>query len=315
MSGVAHTVHDLLPAPPETTALSDDDLRQLMHVRQVELRIRELFARNLVHGTTHLCLGQEHVPVALAALIGDDDDVLSNHRGHGHFLAHGGSAEELLAELLGREGAPCHGVGGSQHLRRGTFASTGIQGQSLPVSVGLALHHSHAGDGRLTCVYIGDGTWGEGAVYEALNVAALWHLPLLVVVENNGIAQTTPTTKHLAGTIGDRCRGFGIRHEILTAWRPDELRALAAPVVAGVRDGRPAVIEVVTPRVGPHSKGDDTRTADERDAAAREDWFVLGRADAREDPARWERVWQEEGERVRLAVDDVLARRPSGWAR
>jgi pyruvate dehydrogenase E1 component alpha subunit len=286
------------------------DLRLMMRIRHLELRLHELYADGLLGGTTHTCLGQEYVPVTLAPLIRRDDDVFSNHRGHGHFLAHGGDLRSLLAEILGREGGASGGVGGSQHLRTGRFRSLGVQGQSLPVAAGAALHHQHAGAGGLACVYVGDGTWGEGAVYEALNLAALWSLPLLVVVENNGIAQTTPSAAHTAGSIGRRAEAFGVRHVRLDDMRPHVLRPVVTPVVAGVRSGTPAVLEFRTVRVGPHSKGDDTRGEAELQRVRAADWFRSGPAGERE----WDEVSEAEAERVGRAIAEVLARPEARWS-
>src|SRR5262245_52932230 len=124
--------------------LCDEDLDLAVLIRRFEEGLLRLFSSGALSGTTHTCLGQEYVPVALAPLLADDF-VFSNHRGHGHYLAHCGDPEGLLAELMGREGAVCHGVGGSQHLRRERFLSTGVQGESLPAAVGVALHYKHCG--------------------------------------------------------------------------------------------------------------------------------------------------------------------------
>ena len=270
------------PAPPAgadaqpadaPSRLDDDDLRRLLLIRHVERALLDLFAAGAVAGTTHTCLGQEYVPVALRPLLADDDFVLSNHRGHGHYLARFDDPHSLLAEILGREGGVCNGVGGSQHLLRGRYLSSGVQGQSLPVAVGTALHLKRTGRNLLSCVFVGDGTWGEGAVYEALNMAALWGLPLLVVVENNGIAQSTPTAAHLAGSIGDRARAFGLTHLRTASDDVNRLRALLAPLTAAVRSGQPSVVEIVTRRLGPHSKGDDIRDPATLRELSRRDWY------------------------------------------
>jgi pyruvate dehydrogenase E1 component alpha subunit len=200
--------------------------------------------------------------------------VFSNHRGHGHYLARFDDPAGLLAEIMGREGAVCHGVGGSQHIFRDRYLSTGVQGQSLPVAAGVALHLKHAEPGRIAVVHIGDGTWGEGAVYEALNMAQLWRLPLLVVVEHNGIAQSTPTAAEMAGTVGGRAAAFGLPHHRTDSVDLVVLRRDLAGVVADVRDRhQPWVVEFVTHRVGPHSKGDDTRSAEELRRARDGDWY------------------------------------------
>ena len=120
--------------------LGDDDLELLLLIRHFELKLLELYGRGDLNGTTHTCLGQEYVPVALRPLLGDGDHVFSNHRGHGHYLARFRDPHGLLAEIMGREGAVCGGVGGSQHLHRDRYLSTGVQGESLPVAAGVALH-------------------------------------------------------------------------------------------------------------------------------------------------------------------------------
>src|SRR5690606_11025172 len=147
-----------------TESLSDDDLGLLLLIRHFERKLLDLFGQGLVQGTTHTCLGQEYVPVALAPLLDERDYVFSNHRGHGHYLARFRDPYGLLAEILGREGAVCGGVGGSQHILSGRYLSTGIQGESLPVATGVALRLRDAEPGALALAYIGDGTWGEGAV-------------------------------------------------------------------------------------------------------------------------------------------------------
>lgn len=212
-----------------------DDLSSLLMIRHFEQAVLDLFARGLLNGTTHTCLGQEYVPVALGPLLAPGDFVFSNHRGHGHYLARFDDPEGLLAEMTGREGAVCSGVGGSQHIFRDTYLSTGVQGESLPVAVGTALWFQRTGRPEIAVAYIGDGTWGEGAVYEALNLAALWRLPLLVVVENNGIAQTTPTARAMAGDIAGRAAAFGIDHVFVTGSDVAAIRARLAPVVERTR--------------------------------------------------------------------------------
>jgi pyruvate dehydrogenase E1 component alpha subunit len=238
-----------------------------------------MFARGELNGTTHTCLGQEYIPVALQPLLAEDDFVFSNHRGHGHYLARFDDPEGLLAEIMGREGAVCGGVGGSQHILRGTFLSTGVQGESLSAAVGAALHFQRAGRSNLALAYIGDGTWGEGAVYEALNMAQLWRVPLLVVVENNEIAQSTPRSRHMAGTIAGRAAAFGVRYHHIGGCEITRIRAELATLVDEVRRGSPLVVEFATHRLGPHSKGDDTRSPEELRAAQEHDWYTLyGRA-------------------------------------
>ncbi len=300
-------------APPSVRPLSpldDADLDSLLLIRHFENALLDLFAAGKLHGTVHTCLGQEYIPVALRPFL-DEDFVLSNHRGHGHYLAQYEDPHGLLAEIMGREGGVCRGVGGSQHVYRERFLSTGVQGESLSVGCGLALHSKRRGLPHLVVAYIGDGTWGEGAVYEALNMAALWRLPLLVVVENNGIAQSTPTQVQMAGSVADRAAAFGIDHHRLESIDINEIRDVLADPIARVRnEHRPLVVEFATHRLGPHSKGDDTRPADVLEHARRHDWYRLYPQTRPEQfAARDARIRA----RVESVVQEVEARSPSVW--
>jgi TPP-dependent pyruvate/acetoin dehydrogenase alpha subunit len=256
------------------SALADEDLKLALLIRHFELKLLDLFGQGQINGTTHTCLGQEYVPVALRPLLDLKDFVFSNHRGHGHYIARYGDPRGLLAEIMGREGAVCGGVGGSQHILRDRYLSTGVQGQSLPVATGMALALKRTSPGNMACAYIGDGTWGEGAVYEALNMAQLWRLPLVVVVENNGIAQSTATEVQMAGTIEGRCNGFGVQYEGVRSADINKIRNQLNPCFLSIRKfAHPLVIEFQTSRVGPHSKGDDTRPAETIEDVRRRDWL------------------------------------------
>jgi acetoin:2,6-dichlorophenolindophenol oxidoreductase subunit alpha len=291
-------------APPGPA--NAEDLAALLMIRAFEEALLSLFSQGKLNGTTHTCLGQEHVPVALAPLLDADDHVFSNHRGHGHYLARYDDPAGLLAEITGRAGAVCGGAGGSQHLYRPGYVSTGVQGESLPVAAGVALHLRRCHDRAVAVAFIGDGTWGEGAVYEALNLAALWRLPLLVVVENNLIAQTTPVTAHMAGDIAGRAAAFGIEHALIRGHDLTAIRGALRPVIARVRARcGPAVIEFDTRRLGPHSKGDDARgEADIAEARAR-DWHAAYRAQS---PEAFDEAERAQRERIARMVDDVLGR-------
>lgn len=306
------TVGQRVPLPtvplPPPSRLTDADLNSMLLIRHFELRLLELFAAGELAGTTHTCLGQEYVPVALNPLLDASDVVFSNHRGHGHYLARYPEPAGLLAEMMGREGAICHGVGGSQHIFRPGFLATGIQGQSLPVAVGAGLDLRRAGGGGVAVAYIGDGTWGQGVVYEALNLAALWQVPLLVVVENNGIAQSTPIQRHLAGSIAGRARGFGIQHVLVDVADVNEIRQrVREPIGAMRRSPRPLMIEFLTDRLGPHSKGDDTRDPDLLDQLRARDWYSRYAAAF---PDQFCRADRRQRELIEAAVRDVAARAP-----
>lgn len=291
--------------------LADDDLERALLIRHFEGKLLDLFSDGMLSGTTHTCLGQEYVPVAVTGLLEPADYVFSNHRGHGHYLARYADPEGLLAEIMGRDGGVCAGVGGSQHLLRDRYLSTGVQGESLPVAVGVALRLIRTEPGALVCVYTGDGTWGEGAVYEALNMASLWSLPVLVVVENNGIAQSTPTERQLAGTITERAHAFGAAHHRVESADINEIRAELTPLVADVRNRvRPAVIEFVTHRLGPHSKGDDTRDQGEVERMRQHDWY---RRYGEAHPDHFEPLDAAARAHVDAVASEVAARPLSTW--
>ncbi|WP_066361587.1 thiamine pyrophosphate-dependent dehydrogenase E1 component subunit alpha [Herbidospora mongoliensis] len=293
------------------TPVSEADLSRMLRIRHFEKALLRLFEQGRLNGTTHTCLGQEHVPVAVSGLLKPHDHVFSNHRGHGHFLARYDEPHALLAEITGREGALCNGVGGSQHIYHERFLSTGVQGESLPVAVGVALKHKRTGDG-IACAYIGDGTWGEGSVYEALNMAQVWGAPLLVVVEHNRIAQSTPTTAQMAGTIAGRCAGFGVLHHRVESVDVNVVRSSLEPLLRRIREEkRPAVFEVSVHRAGPHSKGDDTRTATELAEAAAGNWYAHY---LRDFPAQVAAAEEIERAFIDAAVENVLARPLSEWS-
>lgn len=245
--------------------------QQMMLIRLVEERLLELFSQGLLFGTTHTSMGQEANAVGvLNALDRNRDIVWSNHRCHGHFIAYSGEIEGLIAEIMGRVTGVCGGRGGSQHLCFRNFHSNGIQGGIAPVAVGSALAMKEAG--AIAVVFLGDGTMGEGIVYESLNLASVFGAPVLFVVEDNEIAQTTPKHLAVAGSIVRRAEPFGVRTFTYDGNDPIEIHALAMEAVEYVRKGaRPAWLYLRTERIGPHSKGDDTRPTERIEQAKARD--------------------------------------------
>ena len=241
-------------------------------LRQTETLILDMFSRGLLSGTTHTCLGQELCQMAVVRALDDADDVvLSNHRNHGHFLTYSGQFLGLVAEIMGREAGICGGYGGSQHMAYRHFHSNGVQAGMTGIGAGLALARRRAGSQALVAVMIGDGTLGEGMLYESMNLSSVWKAPVLFVVENNGIAQTTITAETLGGTISGRGAAFGLRTWTLDDASPTFCADVVA-VVAAMRDGTgPGLLCIQTGRLGPHSKGDDLRPAQERERIARRD--------------------------------------------
>lgn len=238
--------------------------RQALLIRRTEEKLLELYSQGMLNGTIHTCIGQEWSAVAVCAALGSNDWIFSNHRGHGHFLARTGDVIGLISEIMGKEIGVCGGVGGSQHLIGRKFLSNGILGGMWPIAGGVAFKLREELDGPISTIFAGDGSLGEGLIYETLNLASKWQVPLLVVIENNGIAQSTDTSKTMAGTIRDRAAAFGIQYEFGNTWNPEELVSKAKQVVENVRASRkPLVFEIETYRLKPHSKGDDTRSQEQ----------------------------------------------------
>jgi 2-oxoisovalerate dehydrogenase E1 component len=249
-------------------------LYSLLFIRKFEEALLDLFQKGKLNGTTHTCIGQEEIPVAIMPLLIKEDYIFSNHRGHGHYLALFNDAEGLLAEIMGRQDAVCNGVGGSQHIKRGNYFSTGIQGSSVPVATGVALQLKREKNNGIAVSFIGDGTWGQGAVYEALNMASLWQVPLVIICENNGISQSTPSSLNMAGSIKNRANAFGVDYYYCDENSDVEvIQTIAKKAFDKVRENNtPAVIEIKTRRLSSHSKGDDTRSADEISQLISKDW-------------------------------------------
>ncbi len=260
--------------------LDDASLYAYGHLlRLTEQLILDLFSRGLLSGTTHTCLGQELCQMAVVRALNDPDDVvLSNHRNHGHFMSYSGHFVGLVAEIMGREAGVCGGYGGSQHIAYRHFHSNGVQAGMTAIGTGMALERRQRGSQGVVSIMIGDGTLGEGLLYESMNLAAVWKAPVLFVVENNGIAQTTYTRDTLGGSIEARGAAFGLR-----TWRLDDASPRFAlevdAVVASMRDGSgPGMLVIDTCRLGPHSKGDDLRPPAERQRIEERDPLVaIGR--------------------------------------
>lgn len=236
--------------------------RQLFRIRRFEETVLENFPRGVFYGTTHTYLGQEANAVGVLAHLQDGDVVFSNHRCHGHFIAYGGDLRTLFAELMGKATGVCAGRGGSQHLHWQNFYSNGIQGGIVPIATGMALAEKFKRSQAATFVFLGDGTLGEGVVYESLNMAALWKAPILFVVENNRMAQTTPVELAVAGSITARFEAFGLPTHELDSSDVLQIQQAAGAALTQVRIRQaPAALILHTYRFGPHSKGDDTRDA------------------------------------------------------
>ena len=237
---------------------------QVLHIRTFEETVLDLFRQNKLSGTTHTCIGQEATAVALMQFVGENDFVFSNHRCHGHYLAYGGSPKKLLAEIMSKASGLCGGRGGSQHIHYKNFFTNGIQGGIVPNAVGVALADKLMGNSNNTVVFLGDGTLGQGVVYEALNIASIFNIPVMFVVEDNQYAMSTKRTDVIAGNIVDRLGGFDIHTTEIESTDVDILSGFFAEAFSYLNDTRkPVCVVVHNYRLGAHSKGDDTRDPSE----------------------------------------------------
>lgn len=239
--------------------------KTMYKIRRFEESLLELFSQNKLKGTTHTSIGQEADAVAVMNHITDKDFVFSNHRCHGHFIAYSDNIKILFAEIMGKETGMCKGRGGSQHICYKHFFTNGVQGGIVPNAAGIAFaeklkRKNRQADTGIVVVFLGDGTLGQGVVYETFNMASLYEIPILFVIEDNKYAMTTKTEDGVAGDIADRPRAFGIQTSEIETNDVEILEAEIEKAVEYVRnEGKPFCQVIHTYRLGPHSKSDDFR--------------------------------------------------------
>lgn len=239
--------------------LPRDIIEEALLIRVVEEKFLELFAQGRMNGTVHTCVGQEFSAAMIVGQLGADDWVTSNHRCHGHFISKTKNWQGLVDELMGRDSGVCRGVGSSQHLFAPGFLSNGPQGALVPVGTGIALQKKQTRTPGVVVSFVGEGTLGAGVLYEAMNLAAVYDVPQLIVCENNFYSQSTPQPTAVSGVIAARAAAFGIKTFTADTWNPAQLRVVAAEALAHVRSGHPAFLTLATYRLNAHSKGDDDR--------------------------------------------------------
>lgn len=270
--------------------------KKMFQIRQFETSLLDLFNRGLVTGTTHTYSGQEAIAVSIMESLGVKDTVFSNHRCHGHYLAYSDDVEGLFYEIIGDKRGVNQGYGGSQHIQNGNFFSNGIQGGYMPIVVGMAMASKLKKEEGIVVAFIGDGTWGEGVVYESMNIASLFKVPLLVVVENNFIAQTTSIELNTAGKLIDRAKAFDLSCGEISSSDVKILIPLFQKLISKVRKDQKAHIQIVnTSRFNGHSKGDDTR-----------DFNYVNKLKINEDPIQKLKLDISEKDRVQIEKDVKL---------
>jgi pyruvate dehydrogenase E1 component alpha subunit len=253
----------------EATAL--DLYRAMTRIRQFEKRAHDLFLQNLVKGTTHLGTGQEAVAAGVAQAMRPDDYTFVTYRGHNHVLARGTPMTPVMAELLGRENGLMRGKGGSMHLldvSKGVLGSYAIVGAQLVIANGAAWSAQYRGTGQVIVCFFGDGATNIGAFHEALNLAAVWALPVVFICENNQYMEYTPieTVTAVKHPAADRAPAYGLSPQLVDGNDVEAVYATAAAAIEKARGGGgPSLIEALTYRHGGHSRADPGkyRPADE----------------------------------------------------
>jgi len=240
-----------------------EKIKSAITIRAVENKFLELFNKSQLNGTVHTCVGQEFSATSFCYDLDEKDYVFSNHRCHGHYIAFTKEYKKLIAELMGKDSGVCAGIGGSQHLCTGNFFSNGPQGSLAPVAVGTALANKKKNNKSVVLCFIGDGTMGEGIIYESMNLASLMKVPILFVCENNKYAQSTPINDNLAGDIISRAESFNLDIYKGNTWDYQELSENASLAINNARNCKPGFFLVDTYRLNAHSKGDDDRNPSE----------------------------------------------------
>ena len=248
-------------------ANSDSYLRmysQMAKIRAFEDRANQLYLDAKMPGLTHMYSGQEAVAVGICEALKVTDKITSTHRGHGHCVAKGAELKEMFCELLGKEEGYCRGKGGSMHIAdqsNGNLGANAIVGGSMGIATGSALRAKLNGEDDVTVCFFGDGATAQGLMYEVMNMAALWKLPVIYACENNGYSEYTATDEIAAGNILDRARAFGIEAHQVDGQDVLAVNKLAIDLVDRARKGKgPFFIELLTYRYHGHHVGDISRS-------------------------------------------------------
>jgi len=237
--------------------------RDMLLIRRFEERAGQLYGMGLIGGFCHLYIGQEAVVVGVQSAQKQVDTVITSYRDHGHMLAAGMEAKGVMAELTGRIDGYSHGKGGSMHMfsrEKNFFGGHGIVGAQVPIGTGLGFAHKYKGDGGVCVTYLGDGAVNQGQVYESFNMAALWKLPVLYIVENNKYSMGTSQERHAAGELFKRGEPYGIPGHKVDGMDVLKVHEAAVEALDHVRTGKgPIILEMETYRYRGHSMSDPAK--------------------------------------------------------
>lgn len=237
--------------------------RRMQMIRLFEEQANELYTRALMPGLAHLYTGEEAVAVGICEALRADDYITSTHRGHGHCLAKGAAPDRMFAELLGREAGYCRGKGGSMHIAdpaTGNLGANAIVAGSAGIATGAAFSAKHKGKQQVAVCFFGEGALGQGVVYEVMNLAALWKLPVVYVCENNLYTEYTHFTETTAGDVLARGPAFGVPSESIDGQDVRAVHSVATRLVERARQGQgPCFLLCNTYRYSGHHVGDINR--------------------------------------------------------
>jgi TPP-dependent pyruvate/acetoin dehydrogenase alpha subunit len=237
--------------------------RKMVSIRLFEEQVNDLYTRALMPGLAHLYIGEEAVAVGICEALHRDDYITSTHRGHGHCLAKGATADRMFAELLGKEAGYCRGKGGSMHIAdpaSGNLGANAIVGGSAGIATGAAFSAKYLGTKKVAVCFFGDGGLGQGLLYEVMNMARLWDLPVIYVCENNMYGEYTHFSETTAGDILARPAAFGIPAESVDGQDVRAVHAAASRMVEAARSGKgPGFLQCNTYRYRGHHVGDVNR--------------------------------------------------------
>jgi pyruvate dehydrogenase E1 component alpha subunit len=291
----------------------------MLRIRLFEEQVNDLYTSARMPGLAHLYIGEEAVAVGVCSALRDDDYITSTHRGHGHCLAKGAAMDLMFAELLGKEPGYCRGKGGSMHIadqERGNLGANAIVGGSTGIATGAALSAVMQGSDQVAACFFGEGALGQGILYECMNMASLWKLPVIYVCENNLYNEYTHYSETTAGGLTSRAHAFGIPSEQVDGQDVREVHAATVRAVESARaGGGPTFLECSTYRLRGHHVGDVDRSyyrskEEERDwGTNRDPLAVLGEwvtSHGMADATALERIEEEVRTQVKAAVEFAL---------
>jgi pyruvate dehydrogenase E1 component alpha subunit len=238
--------------------------RKMLLIRRFEEKAGQLYGMGLIGGFCHLYIGQEAVVVGMQMAVKEGDQVITTYRDHGHMLATGMDPKGVMAELTGRSGGYSRGTGGSMHMfskEKNFYGGHGIVGANVPLGAGIAFANRYRGNGAVCLTYFGDGAANQGQVYESFNMAKLWKLPVVFIIENNKYAMGTSVERSAATTIfAQRGRSFDIPGEQVDGMDVRAVKATGERVLKTVREGGgPYILEMLTYRYRGHSMSDPAK--------------------------------------------------------